>query len=159
MKTVPTNTLQIDLDEDAEGVSTSNTVVEEDSVTVIEDGTAEIVDEDIDPLAALPKSAKKNDDGSISLPLEYPVTILSRKDGKVRDRKFEELTFHRLNGANQRAIASATDDMMSVVAFAQSTRINQAIMNALFDKMDAADISNGGRVLNHFLSSGRKTGR
>ncbi|MDR6102797.1 hypothetical protein QE369_002994 [Agrobacterium larrymoorei] len=153
------NTVEIDLDEDELANSASAPVVDEDRPAVIEDGEENIVDEDGDPLDALPKSAKKNADGSITLPLQYPIGITTRKDGKVRERWFEELTFHRLNGANQRAIAAASGEMMSVVAFSQSTRINQAVMNALFDKMDAADINNGGRVLNHFLSSGPKTGR
>lgn len=153
------NNLQIDLDEDADMTAPTEAVVDEDADVFIEEISADILDEDIDPLASLPSSVKKHKDGSITLPLEYPTTVRTKKDGEVKESHFTELTFRRLNGANQRAIASASPEMMSIVAFAQSTGINQARMNALFDKMDALDITNGGRVLNHFLSSGRKTGR
>ena len=148
------NHLSIDLDEDATSVGAA--VDDEDRPVALREDAADIVDEDVNPLDKLPDHAIQNDDGSVTLALAFPKTLLSRRDGKVRERKFEELTFHRLTGADQRAIASATEAMQSVVAFAQSTRLNQAVMNALFDKMDAADIADGGRVLNHFLTSGSK---
>jgi len=149
------NHLSIDLDEDMP--LSGAAVVDEDRPVAAQDRGSDIVDEDANPLDKLPEHAIQNDDGSVTLALAFPKTLLSRKDGKVRERKFEELTFHRLTGADQRAIAGATEAMQSVVAFAQSTRLNQAVMNALFDKMDAADIADGGRVLNHFLTSGRKS--
>ncbi len=119
----------------------------------------DIVDEDVNPDDKLPSHAIQHKDGSVTLPLAWPQTIVSRKDGKVRERKFEELTFFRLTGADHRAIANASQENMSIVAFARSTRINEAVMGRLFDKMDAADITDGGRVLNHFLTSGRKIGK
>lgn len=148
------NHIDIVLDEDAENVVTA--VIDEDKPVVLSGNDPDIIDEDINPLDKLPDHAVPNDDGSVTLMLAYPKTLATRKDGKVKEREFRELTFHRLNGADQRAIAAASDDMQSVVAFARSTRINQAVMNALFDRMDAADISDGGRVLNHFLTSGSK---
>jgi hypothetical protein len=69
---------------------------------------------------------------------------------------FKDLTFHRLLGADQRAIAAAEDKDMAVVSFARSTRINQAVMNALFDRLDASDINYAGRVLNHFCPVARE---
>lgn len=129
---------------------------------ILEDGDAhddEVIDEDGSVLDKLPKRAIENADGTVTLPLLYPRKLQTKKDGKIREREFKELTFHRLTGADQRAISAASEEMMSVVAFAQSTKLNQAVMNALFDRMDAADIADGGRVLNHFLTSGQKTGR
>jgi len=153
-----TANLSIDLDEDqnanTESQTTDNTVVSEDGA-----GASEVIDEDGDGLDDLPKRATTNDDGSVTLPLLFKRTLTTKKDGKIRDREFTELTFHRLAGADTRAIAAASAEMVTVVAFARSTRLNQAVMNALFDKMDAADITDAGRVLNNFLSSGRKTGR
>lgn len=119
----------------------------------------DVVDEDIDPLDQLPAHAIPNEDGSVQLPLKYPRTVQVRKEGKVRTDEYDSLTFHRLTGADQRAIAAASDGSMSMVAFARSTRINQAVMNALFDKMDAADIAAGGQVLNSFFATGRTTGK
>lgn len=150
---------RIDLDEDALLEEASNTKTE---VIISEDGNErneEIIDEDGSILDKLPKRAIENADGTVTLPLLYPRKLQTKKDGKIREREFKELTFYRLTGADQRAIAAASEEIMSVVAFAQSTKLNQAIMNALFDRMDAADIADGGRVLNHFLTSGQRTGR
>lgn len=150
--------LVIDLDE---GVSPTGTaqVINEDGPLATEAGEDGVIDEDANPLDKLPRHAVKNDDGSVTLPLYEEVTLRTRKDGKIRERVFADLTFHRLNGADQRAIAAAEDKDMAVVSFARSTRINQAVMNALFDKLDASDINYAGRVLNHFLSSGPRSGR
>ncbi|MBN9232772.1 MULTISPECIES: hypothetical protein [Phyllobacteriaceae] len=151
----------IDLDEDqADSAAAAETVVDEDGPVPADAETdADVVDEDIDPLDRLPPHAKKNQDGSVTLPLKFPRDLQIRKNGKVRTDRYERLVFHRLNGADQRAIAAAKEDDMSVVAFARSTRISQAIMNALFDKMDGADIAAGGQVLNSFFATGRTTGR
>jgi len=157
MTKLPSKHVEIDLDEDATGPAA---IVDEDRP--IQAGNtvdADIVDEDMNPLDKLPEDAIKNTDGSVTLPLLFPVTIRSKKDGKIREKTYADLTFHRLVGADQRAIASAKDEDMAVVSFARSTRINQAVMNALFDRMDAADITRAGRVINHFLSNGPKTGR
>lgn len=154
-------TVSIDVDED-EVVSADAQVVDD---IVDEDhplGTAkadDIVDEDADAYDSLPDYAITNVDGSVTLPLRFPQTMHTRKDGKVRSTTYDRLTFHRLTGADQRAIFSAAEDMQTVVAFARSTRINQAVMKILFDKLDLADITAGGRVLNSFIATGRKTGR
>lgn len=146
--------LTVDLDEDEPTDAVA--VVSEQPVDL--DGEA-IVNEDASELDRLPDQAILNADGTVTLSLVYPQVVSSRKDNKIHHRDFKSLTFHRLNGGDQRAIAAASDQMQTVVAFSRSTRINQAVMNALFDKMDMADITNAGRVLNYFLTSGRKTGR
>ncbi|MFN3362721.1 MAG: hypothetical protein ACK40W_02055 [Allorhizobium sp.] len=150
--------LHIDLDEDQ---GTGAVITSGTSTDVIEEGgtKAVIIDEDGDETDKLPSRAIRNDDGSVTLPLIEPVTITTRKDGKVRERAFESLTFYRLKGADIHAIAAASKENDTVVTFARSTRTMQAVMNAVFDKMDAADIVDGSRVINHFLTSGRKTGR
>ncbi len=149
--------LNIDLDEDAildhGSPAAFPAVINEDG------GAAEaIVDED-GSLDRLPKEAKRNANGTVTLTLHFPQVLSIRKDSKISERRFETLTFHRLTGRDQRAIASATDEMQTVVALAQSAKLNQAVMNALYEKMDMADITNCGRVLNHFLTNGPTTGR
>jgi len=119
---------------------------------------SDVVDEDAGAVDKLPAHARPNADGSVTLPLRFPVQQLVKKDGKTRTDRYDALTFHRLTGADQRAIANAGEDMMAVVAFARSTRIGQAVMLALFDKMDMADITSGGQVLNSFFKSGPTTG-
>lgn len=150
--------LHIDLDEDQSigTVTTSGT-----STEVIDEGGAKavIIDEDGGETDKLPSRAVRNDDGSVTLPLIEAVTITTRKDGKVGERTFESLTFFRLKGADIQAIAAASKENDTVVTFARSTRTMQAVMNAVFDKMDAADIVDGGKVINHFLTSGPRTGR
>lgn len=154
------NSLTIDLDEDQfERGSQTSGVIEEDAAVSLAGDDSDIVDEDENPLDKLPAHAIKNLDGSVTLPLKFPKGLQVRKNGNVRTDNFDSLTFHRLTGADQRAIASSSDEMMSIVAFARSTRVNQAVMNALFDKMDAADITAGGQVLNSFIRIGRTTGR
>lgn len=150
--------MNIDLDEDLQTV-----VVENQSVAIVDEGGNShtvVIDEDGgDEMDKLPKRATVNDDGSVTLPLLEAVTITTKKDGKVRDRIYESLTFHRLKGADIQAIANAGKEKDTVVTFGRSTRIMQAMMNAIFDKLDAADIVDGGKIINHFLNSGRKTGR
>ncbi|MBB2685139.1 UNVERIFIED_ORG: hypothetical protein GGD47_002727 [Rhizobium etli] len=151
------SSLTIDLDEDAG--KTTETVVDLDRPAAI-DGKPEgdLIDEDTNPLDRLPEDAVRNSDGSVTLPLHYSVTLRTKKDGAVKERVFAELIFHRLNGADQRAIAAAGDEHQIAVSFARSTRNNQAVMNALYDKMDLSDIARAGRVINFFVSNGPKTG-
>lgn len=149
------NQVKIDLDED--GGATA--AVDEEAAVALPGAEAGVVDEDVNPLDQLPPHAVANADGSVTLPLQHPRELQVKKDGKVRTDRFERLVFHRLTGADQRAIAGAAEDMMAVVAFARSTRLSQAVMNALFDRMDAADIAAGGQVLNSFFATGRRTGR
>ncbi|WP_319519634.1 hypothetical protein [uncultured Martelella sp.] len=146
----------IDLDED-DAVVDDTEVVETDAQTEAF-ADDDIVDEDAtDPLDKLPPHAIRNDDGTITLPLYETVRIKVRASGKVREKVYESLTFHRLTGLDTRVIGEAPENMQNIVTFARSCRLNQAVMNAVWDKLDASDIANGGRVLNHFLSSGRKT--
>lgn len=147
--------MTIDLDEDA---PTGGAGVD---VIAIEAGplAADIIDEDGDPRDRLPERARQNGDGSVTLPLLYPQTLTTRKDGKVREKVYDALTFHRLRGVDQQVIASVPDEKQIAASFARSTRLPQMVMDALYAKMDLEDIADGGRVLNHFLTSGRKTGR
>jgi hypothetical protein len=57
------------------------------------------------------------------------------------------------------AISSVPEEKQISVAFARSTRTPQMVMDKLYEKLDLEDITDAGRVLNHFLTSGRKTGR
>lgn len=152
-------TVTIDLDEDAPAATSThpdNAVVDLDGGT---SATDDIVDEDGDPRDRLPDRAIINADGSVTLPLLYPQTLTTKKDNKVSGKVFEALTFHRMRGADQMAISAVPEGKQISVAFARSTRIAQMVMDKLYEKMDLADITDAGRVLNHFLGSGRKTGQ
>ena len=150
--------IEIDLD----ALEGSSEAGHGDDAVIVEDaGKGEIADDvidmDIDPRDKLPDHAIQNADGSVTLPLMEAVNIRTRKDGKVKETPYAELTFTRLNGADMRAISATSDEMQNVVTFARSTRIPVAVMTAIFDQMDMADIADGGRILNHFLARGRKT--
>ena len=151
--------LTIDLDEDdpnGTAASGAETVINEDATTSLAD---DIIDEDASADSKLPKRARPNANGSVTLPLFEKVTLTTRKDGKVRERVFSELVFHRFNGADLRAIQATSDAKASIVTFSRSTRISEMVMDKLFDKMDGVDIADGGRIIESFLTSGPKTGR
>lgn len=106
----------------------------------------------------LPPHAVTQPDGSVLLPLAVPVRLKFRKGGEVREEVTAELRLHRLTGADMRAISAASKEMVSVVAIARSARISEAKFAAIFDRMDMADIGAAGRVLEHFLGNGPRTG-
>lgn len=151
--------IDIDLTEDSPELQTVDLVIDDGQPVPLIISDADVVDEDINPLDRLPDHAIQNADRSVTLPLLFPKELRIRKNGKERIEKYTELTFHRLTGADQRAIAATSDAMMTVVAFSRTTRISHAIMNVLYDKLDAADITAGGQVLNSFIAIGRKTGK
>lgn len=151
--------LKIDIDEDepnSETLSSAETVIDEDTGANPAD---DIIDEDVKADSKLPKRARPNANGSVTLPLFENVTLTTRKEGKVRERVFTELVFHRFNGADLRAIQATSDAKASIVTFSRSTRISEMVMDKLFDKMDGVDIADGGRIIESFLTSGPKTGR
>lgn len=148
----------VDLDLTDGNDTVTDTVVDENAPVALPGSDADVV-EGVDANIGLPENAVQNLDGSVTLTLLYPQSLTIKGTDSTRTETYATLTFHRLNGADQRAIASASDAMLNVVAFARSTRMREAIMNKLFDKLDAADINAAAQVLSSFLNSGRKTGK
>lgn len=111
--------------------------------------------------APLPKRARLQDDGSIILPLLYPVVLRFRNRGndQVRVERFDEFHFRRMTGADMRAIAAASSGAGPMVTLARSTRVAETKFSPIFDRMDAADIDDAFAVVARFLGTGRKTGR
>lgn len=109
----------------------------------------------------LPAHAQRQADGTIILPLRHPVTLRYRRPNSdaVREEGVEQLHFHRLTGADMRAISAASQEAMAAVAIARSVRIAEGKFNAIYDRMDAADVTAASLVIGHFLGGGRKTGR
>lgn len=142
--------------------STSIVIDEDGTAAAYEAPSADVVNEDGEAATALPEGARQNTDGSVTLPLKHPVSlkIKSQHTGQVREQKFEELTFHRLNGADMNAIAAVTGAAVNKVAFQRSLKgVKPAVVVALFDQMDGYDIGRGGEVLEAFLGTRRRTGR
>jgi hypothetical protein len=117
--------------------------------------------ENDDDLKGLPKHAIVQQDGSVRLPLNTPVTLRFRKGstGETREERLDDLHLRRLTGADMRAISAASKDAQAAVAIARSARIAEGKFGAIYDRMDAADIGAAARVLDHFFSPGPKTGR
>ena len=109
----------------------------------------------------LPAHAQRQPDGSIILPLLYPVALNFRNGAgeTVKEEVFEQLHMHRMTGADMRAITSTGAGSRIVVSIARSARINEGKMGPLFDRMDAADVNAAGQVVSFFLDGGGKTGR
>jgi hypothetical protein len=154
LKTPDTN-IVIDLDD----LAPIDRVQADQPLLVDEEGTA-IVDEDADLSSSIPRRAVRNADGTITLPLRYPVTLAIRSSrAGVRTEKYEALTFHRLTGADIRAVQSSSKDSQPIVMLAKSSRIRDAVMNVLFDKMDGGDIADASAVVDSFFGNGRTTGK
>lgn len=152
--------LGVDVNEDEEQAATTRTdAVDEDRPDAGKAADPDVVDEDAEPSDKLPPQAILNKDGSVTLPLKYPTDLIIKKDGRERAEPFKQLVFHRLTGADNRAIAAAKEADREVVAFARSTRLSFARMEKLYDKMDSYDLQAGGEVLIFFISNGRKTGQ
>ncbi len=109
----------------------------------------------------LPHQARLRADGSVELPLRYPVTLRYRDgaNGDVREEVHERLVFGRLTGADMRAISAADGAARVVVAIARAARVREGLMHRLYDRMDGADVAAAGAVVAYFLGSGQTTGR
>lgn len=136
-------------------------VIDEAEDVVADNAPADAVDEASDEIATLPRGATENADRSVTVELDTPITltIKNSKTGGQRQETYDQLKFHRLTGKDLTEISNAAPGVRDRVAFAVSARMNKAIMNALFDRLDAADIERCGRVIQYFLGSGQKTGR
>lgn len=148
--------LAVDIDEtkpnSAVAASTSTTALD----LVEEDGPSVVVDENADIAGGLPARAVTNPDGSITLPLRHPVTLqIKSSTGGVRSETYAKLTFNRLVGGDIRAIQSASKESQGAVLLARSARIREAVMAVIFDRMDAADIVDAGKIVDTFLGGGR----
>jgi hypothetical protein len=123
-------------------------------------GVVQIADDGEDP-DALPPQALPQPDGSVILPLRFPVTMQFRRrsSAEVRTETTTELHFRRLRGEDLRAMMAASNETKAVVAIARSTRISEAMMKPLYDRMDGADAAAASQVVMHFLGNGRPTGR
>lgn len=146
----PAEGVIVEIEEDGTAAPAAATPADPDVVTIEEDDGQ-----------GLPKHAETQADGSVRLPLRVPVTLRYRRGSgaEVREERLDALHLHRLTGADMRAIAAASKDSQSAVAIARSARISEAKFGPMFDRMDGADIGFAARVLDHFLSSGPRTGR
>ena len=108
---------------------------------------------------ALPPHAVQNDDGSVTLPLRYPVTLRFKRGDKITEEMHAELRMHRMTGADLNAIGAAADGSRIAVSVARSARMSELKFKPIFERMDASDARAAAEVVNHFFSNGPTTGR
>jgi hypothetical protein len=137
----------VTLDDD-ESIGTTDSA--NDIPTLVEDGTD-----------TLPRNAKAQADGSIILTFDYPVTLKYVRPGSTvpKEEEFTELHFHRIKGADIKAISMAAQEDRQVVTIARSARIRLPLMHLVYDAMDGADVIAAAVVVGRFLGNGRTTGR
>ncbi|MEP9350567.1 phage tail assembly protein [Xanthobacter sp. KR7-225] len=143
--------ITIDLDETKAGAAATAP-----AAVVVDDDPGLVVDEEQDLVGGLPARAVRNGDGTVTLPLRFPVALTVRSStGATRTESYAELTFHRLTGADIRALQSASKESQPALLLARSSRTREAVMNAVFDRMDAADIADASKVVESFFGAGR----
>jgi hypothetical protein len=122
------------------------------------DGAVTIEENDENPL---PRRAARNDDGTVTLPLLYPVTLEWKKQGAATSTKdsYDSLTMRRLTGKDMMTMGAAARDKVASIGIALSAGIKPHIFQHVFERMDGADIKAASDVLNHFLGSGQPTGQ
>lgn len=133
---------------------------EDAGVTAAAPGETDVVELGDGP--ALPEGAEALSDGSVRLVLKHPVTLRFRngRTGEVREGEtLDHLVLHRLTGEDMRRISAARAEAMLAVSVARSARRDPVTFDKFFDRMDAADITAAGQVIDGFLGTGRKTGR
>lgn len=137
-------------------------LVEEDAARPAAPAADDVVVLDESSFSALPERAAVQEDGSIRLPLLRLVTLAYRNNhsDQVRTEELAELHFRRMNGADIRAIEAASKGNSAImVTLARASRIPEAKFAKIFDRMDAADISDAGACVERFLANGRRAGR
>ncbi len=108
----------------------------------------------------LPKTAKLNDDGTVTLKLLVPVRQILRKQGAADEvTLFDTLTMRRLKGHDILKIGEAPKGQGSVYAIALSAGLQPFLFKDIFAKMDGVDVQAAGAVVSYFLGNGPTTGR
>lgn len=106
------------------------------------------------PPMDLPSGAVLNDDGTVTLNLEYPATIKLRavgSDAVAREETITQLVFRRLGGAEVRKMVAAKN--ASVLAMALSSGLGLGRFNMLQQVMLATDEGAAGDVVSELLGS------
>ena len=104
------------------------------------------------PPMDLPPGAVLNDDGSVTLTLDYPTAIILRTAGAgavVRNEPVTQLVLRRLTGADVRKMIAAKN--ANTMALALSSGLGLAKLNMLQNVMDAADEAAAGIVVSELL--------
>jgi hypothetical protein len=95
------------------------------------------------------------DCGAETLILKYPITVKYRKNNIEREEHITQISFRRCNGGDLKALAQGKTEMdQAIILF---TRL-ASIMEAVYDQLDAEDITKGMEIIERFLPQSPKTG-
>jgi hypothetical protein len=138
-------------------------LVEDTPASAAHGGDAEVVvlSDDGEARTGLPARAAQQEDGSVILTLRFPVVLRFRRNGsdEVREERVDALRFHRMTGADMRAISAASRDAAMPVMLARSARMAEGKLTPILDRMDAADVDDAVAVVGSFMGSSRFTAR
>lgn len=141
---------------DIKGADSDVLVIGELTDETAQSGVVTVDDETDSPL---PKHAKRNNDGTVTLPLFKRVSLTWKKPGGTpSEDTYSEFTMHRLNGDDMTAIGDAPKGQGVMAAIARSAKIPFHLFKHIFKVMDGADIQAAGAVVAHFLANGPTTG-
>lgn len=109
----------------------------------------------------LPEGATYQPDGSVLVPLEYPVTQRKLVNGTEQSDKVDSVIMHRIKGRAMTNILDMQGDGSQTRAMIEaSLQRTGPVADALLDELDAEDYLTLTKVAAVFFGSGKKkTGR
>lgn len=99
---------------------------------------------------------QENGDGSVTLTLKYPVRAQFKRDGIEREENINELRIRRANGGDLRMVMRLQKDEEKVIVELFKRLTGQP--EAVFDKLDADDITRFSEEVERFLPQPPVTG-
>lgn len=114
--------------------------------------TAPVVIDETEQPSAEPAPAdpaiERNEDGTVTLRLAHPISVVYRKGG-AEDRRetITQLRFRRATGADMRAVAALKGD---AAGFALMARLSGVPVQVI-DRIDGADLAKAGEIIADFL--------
>ncbi len=107
-------------------------------------GAADIVDESAaapENKVELPRQVRRNEDGSLTLPLRQAIAIQIRdSNGAVRQETVDSLTFRPLNGAALLKIQETKASRQTIVSLALAAGISEPRAQRVFNEMLLSDV-------------------
>ncbi len=136
-----------------------------DDVLIIEDEDKAPEEEVVleDPVAedgegaASEHKIAKNPDGTVTLTLRHPFKVRYRRGDKEREETFTELKFRRPSGGDFIAIDNIKAGDVRTAAELICRLIGQPL--AIFEKIDAYDLTGCGEILESFFPPSRRTSK
>jgi hypothetical protein len=96
----------------------------------------------------------QNPDGSVTLPLEYPVTVALKNGRGGTEDTIVELRLRRITGADIEAIAGAKPEAIPRILIPRLAGVPVLV----YDRMDLTDITRAATVIQGFSQPSPATG-